>query len=70
MDLWSVIAERARVCEQRVDAGPKGTNIDIIPLRLRFSAKLLGKSATIDPISDAIETFGQGFDHINGCIGF
>ncbi len=50
--------------------GPKGTNIDIIPLRLRYTAKLLGKSATIDPIADNIETFGQGFDHINSCSGF
>lgn len=47
--------------------GPKGKDVDVIPLRLHEFAFLAGKQCEIGPVAEAIESQGQGFDHIETC---
>ncbi len=59
---------RTIACGARIPgSGPKGKNIDIIPLRLYYLGYVLGRSDVYDPLAAAVETVGQGFDHGAQC---
>ncbi len=49
--------------------GPKGRDIDVIPLRLYEFGFASGQLATYGALADAVEKVGQGFDHIGTCKG-
>jgi hypothetical protein len=47
--------------------GPKGKDVDVIPLRLYQFGYLTGAVCTLAAVADSIEAVGQGFDHIGTC---
>lgn len=59
---------RTAACgEPQPGRGPKGKDIDIVPLRLYQAGFLLGTLPTLLPIANRIEGAGQGFDHAEDC---
>jgi hypothetical protein len=59
---------RTVACGPRVTTpGPKGRDIDIIPLRFYYLGLLLNKVQIYAPIADKIQEYGQGFDHTEQC---
>jgi hypothetical protein len=61
---------RTGACGPRVPGlGPKGKDIDAIPLRLYQFGYLAGTLPALLPIANRIEAVGQGFDHLEDCGG-
>jgi hypothetical protein len=59
---------RTIACGARLTTpGPKGRNIDVIPLRLYYIGLFFGDASMYGPIADKIDAYGQGFDHGDQC---
>jgi hypothetical protein len=49
-------------------AGPKGRDIDIVPLRLHYLGQLLGEQERLGALADRIHETGQSFTHDDKCV--
>lgn len=61
---------RTVACGSPVNPGvlePKGVNVDIVPLRLRYLGLILDRSTEFNPLSEEINKVGIGFEHKEDC---
>lgn len=67
--LYSPESTRTVPCGERIPGrGPKGRNIDIIPLRTDFLGWLLNDETRMRPIAAKILAYGQGYAHEEECL--
>jgi|GEM_PF-2335074 len=67
--LYAPDSTRTVPCGERIlGTGPKGRNIDIIPLRVYFLSQLLKDEARMRPIGAKIHAYGQGYTHEEECL--